>query len=67
MDDKNFEEFKTIIDQLTPDARRDVLDYSIFVGLMVGIVMGTWFVVLLVREWRSRRRQLRDAAVHGQS
>jgi hypothetical protein len=30
MSDQTFEEFKNIIDQLTPAARNDVLDYSTF-------------------------------------
>ncbi len=36
-------------------------DYSIFVGLVVGLLLGGVFVVVLVREWRHRRTELRAA------
>jgi len=56
--------FCTVYDP-TSDTYR--FDYSIFVGLVVGIVMGALFVVLLIREWRHRKRQITPAVVHGES
>jgi protein SCO1 len=56
--------FCTVYDPASDSYR---FDYSIFVGLVVGIVMGALFVVLLVREWRKRRRHLHDVVVHGES
>jgi protein SCO1/2 len=49
--------FCTVYDPAS-DAYR--FNYSIFVGLVVGIVMGAFFVVLLIREWRHRKLQLRQ-------
>lgn len=37
-------------------------DYSIAVGLVVGLVSGVFFLVLLMREWRRRRVHLQRAA-----
>jgi len=55
--------FCTVYDPASDSYR---FDYSIFVGLVVGIVMGTLFVVLLLREWRNRRRQMSHAVVRGE-
>lgn len=52
--------FCTVYD---PASDKYLFDYSIFVGLVVGIVMGVLFVVLLVREWRNRKLQMRLAAL----
>ncbi len=42
-------------------------NYSIFVGLVVGILMGAFFVVLLVREWRHRKVEVRHASLRSSS
>jgi protein SCO1/2 len=55
--------FCTVYDPASDTYR---FDYSIFVGLLVGIVMGALFIVLLVREWR-HRKHVHDAVVHGES
>jgi protein SCO1 len=56
--------FCTVYDPASDSYR---FDYSIFVGLVVGIVMGALFVVLLVREWRRRNRHVRQTVVRGEA
>lgn len=37
-------------------------DYSIFAGLLIGLVMGGFFIYLLIREWRRHNAHNRRAA-----
>ncbi|HEY5645280.1 MAG TPA: SCO family protein [Pseudomonadales bacterium] len=45
--------FCTVYDPASDSYR---FDYSIFVGLATGILLGGWFLYLLYREWTSSRR-----------
>jgi hypothetical protein len=46
MSDHTFEEFKSIVDQLKPKARRDVLDYSVFLVWTQTRAPSNWLSVL---------------------
>lgn len=48
--------FCTVYDPASDSYR---FDYSIFVGLVVGLLLGGAFVIVMVREWRHRRLELR--------
>ncbi|MCG3169488.1 MAG: hypothetical protein CALGDGBN_01007 [Pseudomonadales bacterium] len=48
-----FRLFCTVYD---PASDSYLFDYSIFVGLAMGVVMGIFFVYLLIREWRHSAR-----------
>lgn len=45
--------FCTVYDPASDSYR---FDYSIFVGLATGILLGSWFLYLLYREWTASRR-----------
>jgi len=53
-----FRLFCTVYD---PASDRYRFNYSIFVGIAMGVAMGIFFVFLLVREWRHSRRARPDS------